>query len=415
MGAKIKIGGSFVLISVLVAGYLATASTPQTGNLWVMASGGAASCVREATPVTLPAAPGTAKCRNVQAAFDAANCGDLVRIQNATTYGGLSITTGSKSCDDDTLIVFRPEDDKVNRFGRKASVKANGVSVTAENAWVEFQDIDLFADGPGATTGGTINSAREGGVVDTHATFRRIDGQQIFIRANDVNVIDSSAGGFESCAKSFDDAVVVTFDSDTGTPSSRILLQGNLIHDITRVGCDDHSDSLQLLGGTFITIRGNTWVKGPTQSIFGRPVGDAPLNNITVENNMVGDTAGTQSINMGSGTDVCSNIVIRGNSTSESINVDCTGSGNVVNGNYTTACGIAGATASNNVGTNCGTPIRRCTPAWLKGPPGTTGDFHIATNDTCLKSLGAGDMPSTDFDNEARPNGTTDIGADEVG
>lgn len=404
---RVKLASGLVLVAVLSAAFLAVQNAPTGANLWVDSSGG--SCVRQASPATYVDA---AACSTVQAAYNAAGCGDTVRVRAGTGYGAFQITSGSKDCDESSMVVFRPEDDRENRFGRAATVKTSGISVTAENAWVEFRDFDLFTD-PGATAG-AMNAARDSGVVDVHAVFRRIDAQQVFIRANDVSVIGGSVGGFESCSKSFDDAIVATFDSDTGTPSSRILLEGMLIHDITRTGCSDHSDSLQLLGGTFITIRGNTWVRGPTQSIFGRPVSDAPLNNILIENNMVGDTAGTQSINIGSGSDVCSDVVVRGNSTSESINVDCTGSGNVVNGNYTTSCGISGADASNNVGTNCGLPARACVPTWLNGPPGTTGDFHIAAEDTCLRERGAGGMPATDFDGDARPLGGFDIGADEV-
>ena len=415
-GIKVVSGGTLVLLSALVAAYLAGGTPVRPANLWVVASGGASPCIRLATPATYDDAPDSAKCRTVQLAYNAAECGDLVRLKNATSYGSLSITSGSKDCDAGSMIRFRPEDDNPNRFGHPASVKANGVSVTTPGAWVEFEDIDLFNDGANATTAGTINAANAP-VPDVHVVFRRIDAQTVFIRAKNVSVIGGSAGGFEACDFSFDDAIVTTYDIATGVPSSDILIDGMLVHDISRIGCDDHADSMQMLAGQRITVRNSTFVNGPTESIIGRPQGSVPLSDITIENNMIGDSAqGTQAVNIGSGTDACSNITIRHNSSSETINVDCVGSGNTVTDNIASACGLSGASGSSNIGTNCGTGSRSCTPAWATANPAATGDFHIALADTCAKDHGSGTAPSMDFDGDARPLGAAaDIGADEVG
>lgn len=413
---------AITLVEVAQLDIVSSGPPPASGsaNLWIDADGG--SCARQATAGAYSDA---AACSSSQAAYTAAACGDTVRYRAGTSYGSLSISSGTKSCTTASYIVFRPEDDTPNAYGTASSVRVSGISLTKANCWCDIRDFDTYNDAAGTAIGQTAGSvsfdAGSGSAPqNAQIVVRRVDSRRGFIRMNDVSIIGGSFGGMDACADGDggdQDAVNIT--SGSSVRSQRILIEGARFHDMVgTASCADHSDFLQALAGSFITIRGNRFSDGPDEDLIMRPYLDI-LSDITVENNMFGveNGAGSQSIIVGAQTDSCSNITVQNNSGAESMNGVCNGTNNVWRNNVATACAITGYTSSNNVAINssCGTGSKNCTPTFVNANWQSSGDLHIASGDTCARNSGHASLfASLDFDGQTRPQGSSDIGADEI-
>lgn len=387
-------------------------------NLWIDDDGG--TCAREATP---GAYDNAAACGSAQDAYSAASCGDTVRYKAGTRYDSLTIRSGTKHCTRETRIVFRPEDDARNAVEAQSSVVVSQIDIQVKDCWCEIRDIDTFT---GSTTGGEVRvdatpADSSEPPASAHVALRRIDTRTFWLPARDVEIYGGSAGGFNACDDGdggLQDAVQIWQAGSPAQAPGDILIDGLHVHDMGATAtCDDHSDAIQMLCGTNITIRNSTFARGPDEDIIGRPY-KCPLEDILVENNMFGATGGSQNVVIGNG-DVCSNIVIRNNSATQSINLSCSGggSGNRHYNNIASNCIIENATSSNNVytETSCGTRATGCTPAYVDPDHATTGDKHLAPADTCARDEGhATDFPGRDIDGDSRPSGAPDIGADEL-
>ena len=87
-------------------------------------------------------------------------------------------------------------------------------------------------------------------------------------------------------------------------------------------------------------------------------------------------------------------------------------------------CNLSGSLDSyaNNVfltGSACGANGKACTPLYVAplSSPTSNGNYHLQSADTCAKgaaSQTAGTYPATDFDGQARPQGSVDAGVDEI-
>ena len=416
---RVLYGGAAALAAASF--YVGASTVPSGGgetrshgaNLWIDPDGG--GCDREAARGEYRDA---AACGSAQDAYAAASCGDVVRYRPGAGYGSLTIASGAKSCGASGRIVFAPEDDAPNTLARQSTVVIARIEIQVSDCWCEIRDIDTFS---GATTGGTVEvDGGDGPPVSADVVLRRIDTRTFWLPARDVEIHGGSAGGFNACSDGdggLQDAVQIWQSGNPAQPPRDILIDGIYIHDMGATAtCDDHSDAIQMLCGTNITIRNSRFVNGPDEDIIGRPF-RCPLENIVIENNMLGTTGGYQNITIGNG-DVCSNIVIRNNSAAESVNLSCSagGSDNRHYNNIASNCIIENAASSNNVHTGtvgCGTNARHCTPTYAHANHATTADQHLAANDTCAKDHGTPDAPKHDYDGDPRPPDNTTIGADE--
>ena len=101
----------FGLLFGAIAGYAIyssfAASPAGTANLFVVPSGGSASCVRASSPVTLAQAAANNKCSSILSACTAHQAGDTAIVENGTYSGDLRTCLGHAS--DATDFIYKTE------------------------------------------------------------------------------------------------------------------------------------------------------------------------------------------------------------------------------------------------------------------------------------------------------------------
>ena len=341
-----------------------------------------------------------APCRSFDRAYRVAAPGEVVEVA-AGSYPSQRIDKdASKTSASD--VVFRP---------------AAGATVTL--AYLDIAGSHLEVRDLTATAGVDVDS----NPIDTRdVTLRNISGRSLFLRADDVSVIGGSYGGFNGCDAGMpEDGVKLWSDSSRGADG--ITLDGVLIHDIRRTGCDRHTDCIQIYSGTNHTIKNSTLVNCPTTGIIARPSGSSQaLANITIENNYFGSVLdGSEAINIGTSPDRCSGIVVRYNTVvNESSSFDCvtpSGSpGSLVEGNIISIGAGNDAVFRWNVfrpgSAVTGTGAVQCAPSYRNA---SAGDWRLTATDSCARGRGNSQShPTADHEGEPRPQGTIDAGADET-
>ena len=124
-------------------------------------------------------------------------------------------------------------------------------------------------------------------------TLRSLTSKWLFIAADDVNVLGGSYGGFSACApNTMEDGIQIWIESPS-TPPRRVTLDGLTVHDVSDGGNDcagtaqsgRHVDCIQILSGSYVTIRNSRFYGCATSNILAQPY-IAPLDHITIENNL---------------------------------------------------------------------------------------------------------------------------------
>ncbi len=343
----------------------------------------------------------TAPCGSFDRAYKLAQPGWVVEVAGGS-YGTQSIgKDASKTSAADVL--FRP---------------APGASVTL--GYLDISGSHLEVRDMTATGGADVDSSP----IDTRdVTLRNITARSLFLRADNVNVIGGSIGGFNGCDAGMPEDGI-KFWSDNSRGADGIVMDGVLVHDIRRIGCDRHTDCIQIYSGTNHVIKNSKLVNCPTTGLIARPASSSqPLANITIENNYFGSVLdGSEAINIGTAPDRCSGMVIRYNTVvNESSSFDCVTSagdpGSLVEGNIISVGCESDAIWRYNVfrpgSATCGTGAVQCSPAYVNS---SALDFRLASSDTCARGRGnPTSHPTTDAEGQGRPQGTVDAGADEIG
>lgn len=418
----------------------------QTANLWVNTTAG--SCTRSATPAAYNAA---AACGSMQAALTAAQGGDIVFIKNGT-YGPQDLASNGKS----TAVSFYAETPSTCQ-GQPATavtctgtvqLNANATALNNQDALsIEVDHVHIY----GVISAGS-SETRGGLNVSNHsATDILIDGfagKNFFASSSGTTIQHSEFGNFNACNGYNGSACNANSDCATedaarfwGDPAPiNDKLLNSAIHDANAPPdgvCGGgpgipHVDLLQVYQSTGtasnIVIDGN---------LFYNPGGDSNmqwggggLQNITIQNNYLGQPACCNSIAFGQASP-CTGLIYRNNvqdNADDPINNGtCSGSMDISNNIFTQpflGCLVAGGTVTG--GSNifhsgsgtCGSSVKSCTPTWLNGAPSSSNgyDIRLSSSDSCAKDTGnASDYAPTDFYGTARPEGSAaDIGAFEI-
>ena len=393
-----------------------TSSASGVANLWVDPSGG--SCTRQSTPAAY--VDGQA-CSSLNAAYAAANAGDLILIKGgsygAQTIADRSLATGNP-------VVFHPAPGE--------SVTINGdLIVNTHDLTIDGGDT-LNQDEPNRiTVAGAIQALEQSGQGDTrNVVFEDIHAASTFNTAHGLTIRYSEIGPNAECTSGAAD--LSDFWPNAGTPRNIFLLY-NLIHTDNQNSClnnGDHTDALQIYpaGGTVdnVVIRGNRFWWCGEQCIF---LGDGNYTHTVIENNMVeetdacGNCGPAMEVNFFSDNNASTGDVFQYNTVEGVAQLpnNVPARGNV----FLTPQSCTGAVYSFDVfpasgGSTCGTSPKRCTPLLASGSfysGDRNADWHISSSDTCARDAGdPTSFPPTDIDQQIRPMGKApDAGADEAG
>ena len=272
------------------------------------------------------------------------------------------------------------------------------------------------------------------------------------LRCHDCSLLQSRMGPLTKiCEQSSDfdgDNLHIWPDTSSNpwTVPYNVTLDRNLIYAAVQSnpkcnaqGRDDHSDMVQTLGYNNLTVSGNIFWKCANSMWQDGLISGTTIGNAVIRNNFFaggcGNGGGTTQFGNADPGGACANggYLIENNTwlVDSSPGLYCTNTaGNSWRNNYilegasqSQTCG-SGTWAYNVFATNgvtCGTNSKKCTPSWANGGAGSGSDYahgwdlHISGSDTCLRGAGnpAGYAP-TDIDGESRPQGSVDVGADEV-
>jgi chitodextrinase len=391
-----------------------TPSGSGSANLWMDTNGG--SCTRSATAAAWSDA---VACSSLNAAYQAANPGDTIRVKGGS-YGDQDI--GDRSSLGSTPVVIRPAPGETATFSsltvhsHDLTIDGGDASNTDEpNRFVVTNDLNVLMNSGQSDSRNVV-------IEDTHmsTTFDTVHG--LTIRYGEIGPNNICSSGV---------ADLIDFWPNAGT-TRNMVLEYNLVHEDNQQSClanGDHPDALQIYpaGGTVdnVVIRGNRFWWCGTQCIF---LGDGSYTNTVVENNMVEESSGctncgpSYEVNFFSDNNISTGDVFQYNTVDGNVMLpnNAPARGNV----FLTNSGCTGAVYSYNVfplsGSTCGTNTKRCTPLLSTGALFTgdrNADWHLSALDTCAR--GAGSLvayPSIDLDRQGRPgsDGKIDAGADQI-
>jgi hypothetical protein len=413
-------------VAVITGGALGARQIPNGGspeppgaglaNLWMDTTTSGNTCTRSSTPIAYVS---NDACNSANAAYLAASAGDTILIK-AGSYGSQDIDDRPSLGTSD--VIFHPAPTELVTWAdlnlQTHDVHIDGgdtINVNETNRLTITTDANMRAAG----NLGTRNLILED--IHTRNSFNDADG---------ITLQYSEIGPQNVCVPPNSSDLVQFWVVGTDAPTDMALLY-NDIHDNNWNACDDngdHPDALQVYPNFTtadnIQVIGNHFWHCGTQCIF---VGGGSYTNTRVENNMVEES------------DDCNNCGVSGdvNYFSEDPGGNNTFAYNTIEGNAVLPEGIqivgnvflsnhscAASTYSYNVfrtsgGSTCGSNTKRCTPLLSDGSPysgDTDANWHISPTDTCARQAGnPSSFPAKDVDEQTRPIGTIDAGADEVG
>lgn len=246
-------------ITICLAGggvvYQLVPSSSTSANLWVDTSGG--TCTRNASPRAYDDA---SACGSLDAARDAAECGDTINIK-AGTYAAAQDIAGGTDCSADPVIFNVPSGTASFLTGAAAELScagggSAGCGVSVDSAGTELHHLALayVTFGPNCDTCGIYDSTGQEFSVDS-ADNTTIDG----------NTFDGDSVSGQSCQNFM---WPITNQPSTN-PQDGITITNNTIRDFKDCG-GDHSEGLYVGGySQNVTISGNTFYNnGNSAHIF---------------------------------------------------------------------------------------------------------------------------------------------------
>jgi Right handed beta helix region len=358
----------------------------------------------QATAATRYVSPGgsgtsctqTTPCGSMSQAYRTAAPGDTVQLA-AGSYGGQSIDKDATKPLGSAPVVFQAAGATLASF------------ITRAND-VQYFDVNVPSD---------VVLVRAG----QNVLIERAKAQKPYIwgprpgvdpgdRINNVTIKDGNFGPHTSCEGGFQ----ITADG----PPKNVKIIGNYFHDFQiDASCPSaHLDCMHVFNGIDgLTVSGNRFARCEHFGIL--------LNgssNVVIENNFL--SGGIYGFKLRGDTDPSweqfNNVTIRNNSADE-ISLGSDGSNTLTNVRVENNATVdyvqcrSGATFANNLAQRGG----RCTGdfanvASIGFADMSNGDFHIASTSPAANRVATGG-PATDFDGNARPQGTGfEVGADEI-
>jgi hypothetical protein len=406
----------FVLAFASVGGYilLSSQAAGSTANLWVDTNGG--SCTRQSTAGNYVDAQA---CGSFDAAYHAANPGDLVLVQSGN-YGDQSLSADGTKAAGGARVVIAPATGATVVVGSKplstTIQTSEGLDVEGANA-ITFQDFIVRGD---VTANAGANNITYQNITTNNGVFGIYGGLNISFIGGGYGNVSRYNGRF--------------YESANGVHNQNIVVDGITVHDITS---DDlnccHVTGLLVADADGIVIKNSKFYNN---YVFDLELGvflDQVLNNVTVENNTFG--SGTNGVPFSSSlaentnTTSWNNLNVRNNTALVAMrHPDCSGgctnvrySGNIspLTASYPSACvNSPGITYSHNVWTGgagtCSASDKAVANAGLVNSNISPPDLHLTSSSPAIDAGDPTNCPATDIDGQARPNGTTcDAGADE--
>jgi hypothetical protein len=402
----VRLGMPFLVIVAALLFALAAPGSAMAGTLYVSPSGNdATGCTSLITP-----------CRSFNAAYRAADPGDLVEVLGGT-YGAQTIVNDpSKSGGPN--IVFRPVLAATVTISGNVNVWASYVTLRNMSA----VDVQIRPeDNPRNPT--TVTSV----------SLENVSGRNFNIfSATKVRVTGGEFGPASDCGGPYGGSNNSIRKLTSVNPDD-IVIDGVTIHDVQSYDLGPcHIEGLAIFAGTNVTVRNSKFYGNSIYDIF-LQANSGPISNVTMENNWFANPVGTDGRNNGSPvafSGVNANVTIQNNSFNGILSIDDNGnnptfSNFIVRGNIGllpwNGCSLRGVAYSYNVWQNheCG-----ATDVSLNGGAlpyrnranSSAADYHLTGGpavDLIPSSLSA---LKVDIDGLLRPIGAgVDAGADEMG
>lgn len=430
-GAVVPIGAT-VIAGAVIAGAIFRPDLPIPGggtpppadsaNLWVDTNGG--TCTRQASPATYTDATA---CSSIDAAFDAASCGDTVLIK-AGSYSSQTVT-GTKACSATwtmgasrgvtctSCVTMRVANGATATFG---GLTTNGVSYFALERGA---GADLNIGGWGIPSTASNNLIVRDADVSGDVFLNTNAGTGPF---SNIALVGGSVGGFDLVPGTFLAVYLQTCGScgPNATLATNILIDGVDFHDLDTPNTGDHTGVIRVDGGyNGVTIRNSTFVTNlnvTTSAVQTTNIGTGgidPINFSLVNNYFGSQGTSLRSMNFNSALSNCTNYRILYNTSTIPLYLfGCPSETGTV---------TAGNAAPWPVGADCfGTHLKNywsgansgCgTDQWTSGSLGLS-NFVPQPGSVLLQAGETANCPATDHDGNTRPNPVAtncDVGAYE--
>jgi chitodextrinase len=207
-------------------------------------------------------------------------------------------------------------------------------------------------------------------------------------------------------------------DPNTAAQPKNTIIDGVYLHDYTIPGsCPTaHLDCLHIFYHAQITIRNSTFIRCAHYGILFDSNGAGAAENDLIENNFFG-TAGVAGFALRGGTDeYFDTVTVRYNSgdfiTPQTTQAQLTNIKWYANISAAAPPCRPGIDYQYNIA-----PDGTCSSTDLQAPTGftnpSTGDYHLSSTAPAIGRAKPGDYPTNDHDQQQRPQGTPDAGADE--
>jgi hypothetical protein len=408
-------------LAVMAALYLlpavAASAATTNANVFVVPSGGSASCARQATAVTFAAAPAAAKCSSVQAAVSAMSGGDTAIVKSGT-YSSASVSGVSKS--PAVRVVVEPGGTAVlsggGSYSSMSGVTLDGTEGANGQGWDTTDGFSIGSNGGGAAQnlkidGALIHNAGGG------QTIWMVGCNNVTIAHTEIRDVSNADG--------------IQMAKYTGQAEcTNVLFDGIYMHDFNADCGVDHQDGIQIRAGSNITFTNSRIFRlnnCGSQGFFANQEGDLGGSNTTLSNTIIAGINGN-AINFSSKPPqrMINNTIDGGLNTCQPVTTTCNGvimKNNILN----SACAgeqifhnrvqNAADWASNVSTSNCGYSSQgdTVTPnfsAMFTNP--ASYDYHLKSGAFAIGKASKTDYTKTDIDNGTRDS-APDAGADEYG
>jgi hypothetical protein len=386
-------------------------------NVFVVPSGGSASCVRSTTQVTFASAPVSAKCSSMQSAVAAMSGGDVAIVKSGT-YSNANVSNVTKSP------------------GVRVVVESGGTANVGGTTWVGANGVTLDgtegANGQGFSTSSGFTVGSNGGAATKNFTFTG-------------GVIHDAGGGAVLYMTGCDNVVIrhleirnitgadgIQMANFTGQPwCTNVTFDDIFMHDFNATCGVDHQDGVQIRSGANITFTNSKIIKlnnCGSQGFFANQEGDLGGNNTTLSNTVIAGINGN-AINFSSKPPqrMINNTIDGGLNTCQPVTTTCNGvvmKNNVFN---TSCAGLAlyhnrvqnTADWANNINSSsCGYSSQGDSSSnfanMFVAPGSPNYDYHLKAGAFAIGKATTAEFTKTDFDGGTRDS-APDAGADEYG
>lgn len=336
-------------------------------------------------------------CATLDRGHRAASPGQVVELAGGE-YPGQRMTDGSRG--GEAAVTFRPAPGETVVLAELEIEDAAAVTIQdltiAGTIWVNNPDPDIVG-----SRDITFESVR--------ATTFRFAGrlQRITVRGG----VYGGAVDDQPQIKKYD------FGAPDAASPRDVLIDGVTFRDFRASGRGVHTECLQLLHGSVITVRNSRFDRCDGTGAIG--VTDGPVDRLTLENNFLGRAGNAYfAIQL---TKNSSNVVVRNNSMSKGMifSDQETGGPWTFEGNYmpfhASLC-TAGATHVRNVYAGGACSATDLAVDALEFVDVDAFDLHLAPGSAAIDRGSPASFPPADIDGDARPMGAgPDAGADEAG